>query len=214
MSGWVAVTFYTTGTGYEHEVRRLITSAHALEVPLEVYAYPPRSSWRESMNYKSECILRAMDEFPGVDIVFVDADAVFRAWPVLFDKLSEEKHYDMAVCYLRHSASWDELLSGTVWFQNPKAQTLVRRWDDAGRRYPVVRHQKCLDMTVKAERPLVYRLPFEYTCIFDHPHRKGREPVIEHFQASRKYRRALSSHRRRRIVRLGPLTSAGLGVVR
>ena len=213
MSGWVAVTFYTTGTGYEKEVRDLINSAHALEVPLEVYAYPPKGSWRENLNYKSECVLRAFEDFAGADIVFVDADAEFRAYPALFDWLSDEGKHDIAAHYLRHSNGWEELLSGTVWFKNPNARSLVRKWDEMGRRNPGLRHQQCLGRAIAAEKPAIYRLPFEYVCIFDHPQRRGKVPVIEHFQASRRYRRRLAPRPWRRRP-TGPITSAGLKVAR
>jgi hypothetical protein len=32
----------------------------------------------------------------------------------------------------------------------------------------------------------VFRMPREYTCIFDYRANRGAQPVIEHFQASRK----------------------------
>jgi len=35
----------------------------------------------------------------------------------------------------------------------------------------------------------VYKLPFEYTCIFDYAKARYLQPVIEHFQASRRLRR-------------------------
>lgn len=191
--GWIAITFYTEGTGYEREVERLIVSATKWAVPLRLYPVKSRGSWRANLNYKSELIMQAAAENPGVDIVFVDADAAFRSYPTIFDTLSAEGHYDIAVHYLRDS----ELLSGTIWVRNSEAGLhIIRKWHDLGLRLPGQRHQRCLDMTIKAmcdggNRPLVYRLPLEYTCIFDHPLRAGKTAVIEHFQASRKYRRGM-----------------------
>jgi hypothetical protein len=39
------------------------------------------------------------------------------------------------------------------------------------------------------EKVRVYRHPFAYTCIYDYPQAFKIEPVIEHFQASRRLRR-------------------------
>lgn len=192
---WQAVTFVTAGTGYEREVLRLKASAEACAVPLEVYTYPSRGSWRANLNYKSETILRAMDEFTDKDIVFIDADAVVRSYPTLFDELSERRVSDIAVHFLRDV----ELLSGTLWIRNCDAgRVIVKRWHELGERFPDQRHQQCLALALRAlvaggSPPIVYRLPIEYTCIFDHPLRRGKQAVIEHFQASRKYRKRLGA---------------------
>ena len=199
MSGWQAVSFYTRGTGYEDEARRLIESAAALNVPLKVYEYEPTGTWRGNLNFKSACILEAFEEFPGKDIVFVDADAVFRKWPALFDELSEKREHDLSAhfyAYSPQSGDREELLSGTLWIANePAGWGLVRRWHAVGLRNPNFRHQMCLKMALaelgnegKAIR--VFRHPFAYTCIYDyHRAKKGQEPVIEHFQASRRLRK-------------------------
>jgi len=199
MTAWQAVSFYTTGTGYQDEVKRLIDSAQALGVPLRVYAYPPSGTWRENLNYKSACITRAFVDYTGKDIVFVDADAVFRQWPVLFDELSAKHEYDLSACfygYAQRSGDADELLSGTLWIQNGEmGRALVKRWHEIGLRRPDVRHQMCLklalaEMQADGRAVRVFRHPFAYTCIFDyHAARRGQEPVIEHYQASRRLRR-------------------------
>lgn len=192
---WQAVTFYTSGTGYEREVQRLVASAEACAVPLIAYAYPNRGAWRANLNYKSECVLRAMGEYPGKDIVFIDADAVINAYPTLFDELSERRvgDYDLAAHYLRGV----EFLSGTLWIANDeRVRQLVKEWHRQGNAHAELRHQVCLQRVVAAyeqnHRVSVYRLPIEYTCIFDHPLRRGKIAVIEHFQASRRYRRHIN----------------------
>jgi hypothetical protein len=194
---WTAVTFFTTGTGYEREVGRLVGSAAAFNVPLCAYPCPSRGSWRANLNYKSAIILRAMDDFPGKDIVFIDADAVIRAYPSDFDILSETREYDLAACFFSGSKlEKDELLSGTLWVANsPAGRKIVSEWHEIGRRNPLLRHQKALSVALhtKCRDARVWRLKREYTRIFDHPGMKGVVPVIEHFQASRRYRRNLNS---------------------
>jgi hypothetical protein len=197
-AAWQAVTFYTTGTGYEQEVKNLIKSATALNVPLKVYDYPPTGTWRGNLNYKSACILRAFNEFRDKDIVFVDADAIIRRNPTLFDELSAKREYDISACFFKYDAKSgdaDELLSGTLWIKNnDTGRATVRRWHEVGLTRPDVRHQMCLkaaleDMRREGIRVRVNRHSLAYTCIFDYHAARNVVPVIEHFQASRRLRK-------------------------
>jgi hypothetical protein len=198
---WQAITFYTTGTGYEREVMRLKASCEACGVPLHIYPFPNMGSWRENLNFKSQVVIDAMADHEGKDIVFIDADAVVRSYPTLFDKLSDSKVADVAV----HILGGRELLSGTIWVANSDAGLrMVTRWHELGKANPRQRHQACLAMAIRELRPRLYRLPIEYTCIFDHPLRQGKAAVIEHFQASRRYRRRLESLARPATSRGGP----------
>jgi hypothetical protein len=191
---WIAISFYTAGTSYEREVKKLIASFRGLKIPYYLFNFKPLGTWRENLNYKSECILRALEMFPKKDIVFIDADAIVRSDPVLFDQLSRERKYDVAATFHRYSArsgDLDELLSGTLWIRNNiTGKRTVKKWHDVGLRNPGIRHQKCLHMALK-ELPetKVYRMPFEYTCVFDYARAVGKKPVIEHFQASRRFRK-------------------------
>ena len=196
--GWQAVTFYTAGTGYEREVERLRASAAALEIPLEEFVYPPLGSWRMNLNYKSLCIAEAMDEFPDRDIVFIDADAAIRKYPFLFDGLSALREYDIAFHRLvrSHLDPGRELLSGTLWVANTeRGRELIAAWHRKAIQKPAIRHQKALDEALNSKTAgwRCFTLPLAYTAIFDHPSvRGGRiDPVIEHFQASRRLRKAV-----------------------
>ena len=212
---WTAVTFYTTGTGYEQEVKKLLASAGALGLPVVAYAYPSMGSWRANLNYKSECILQAMEGFPGQDIVFVDADAIIRSWPGMFDDLSRVRDHDLAAHYFQWRATSPlELLTGTLWVANTeRGRAVVAEWDKMARAHPETRHQRCLQVVVENMVGIrVAMLPVEYTCIYDAPARRGKVAVIEHFQASRKYRHQVGAPQYVRPI--GPLTSAGLRVTR
>lgn len=194
---WIIISFYTIGTGYEQEVKKLEASLVRFSLPYQFFSYTPTGTWRGNLNYKSETILKAFDLFPDKDIVFLDADAIVRKHPALFDELSVQHEYDVAAHFFKYrpeSGDPDELLSGTLWIQNGEGgRKLIKRWHEIGLNHPEIRHQKCLKLAIQRlqgehEVIRVYRLPFEYTCIFDYP-RHGKEAVIEHFQASRKLRR-------------------------
>lgn len=197
--GFVVVSYFTKGTGYELEIKNLEASLKIHQLPYKIFEYEPAGTWRANLNYKSECILRAMDMFPDKDIVFLDSDAVVKQYPVLFDELSRNKDYDLSAHFFKYqpeSGDADELLSGTLWIQNgAMGRRLVEKWHEIGlARTGDTRHQLCLkiaiaELTKAGEKVRVYRHPFAYTCVFDYQQAYGIEPVIEHFQASRRLRR-------------------------
>ena len=196
--GYIIVSYFTAGTSYEKVIEDLKRSLLQHGLPNHIFSFPPTGTWRGNLNYKSECIRTAMDLYPNLDIVFVDADAIIRQYPVLFDALSKERTYDISAHFFRYrpeSGDADELLSGTLWIQNgPMGRKIVEAWHKTGLAQPKVRHQMCLKLAIEelkaqGERVRVFRHPFAYTAIFDYPLARLIKPVIEHFQASRKYRR-------------------------
>ncbi len=198
VGSWKVVSFYTSGTGYEKEIEGLVDSLRQLGLDYKLYAYPPQGSWRMNLNYKSKCILRALREFPKTDIVFIDADGIVHKHPVLFDELTASGAYDIAASFHqymnRKSGDSDELLSGTLWIKNSKGgREIIQRWHEIGVKNLNVRHQKCLRLALEEMDRMekCYRMPFEYTYIFDYHYKEKREPVIEHFQASRRLRSAV-----------------------
>jgi len=196
---WIVVSFYTTGTGYEDVVRKLEASLVEHKLPYHLFPCEPEGTWRKNLNHKSRVILEAFDMYPDKDIVFIDADGIVRRYPVLFDQLSTDHAYDMAAHfhpYKGTNINGGSLLSGTLWIQNSdRGKRLVSEWHKIAQDHPKVRHQHCLRLAVnelnrKGVGIKVYRMPREYTLIFDYYRGKNRpKPVIEHFQASRKLRR-------------------------
>lgn len=194
--GWTAVTFYTEHTGYEAEVQKLAQSCRQQDVPLAIYPVKNTGSWRRNLDAKSASILQAMTGHPGKDIVFLDADAIIRHRPALFDYLSTAQEWDLAAHYYQASRliPGGELLSGTLWIANTDAgRRIVTAWDKLARGRPDLRHQRCLQIVLEQDQAArVYNLPASYTRIFDAPGMRGVQPVIEHFQASRRLRNRLA----------------------
>ncbi|MCK9601764.1 MAG: hypothetical protein M0R06_22160 [Sphaerochaeta sp.] len=196
---FMIVSYYTKGTGYEQEVKQLEASLKVHRLPYKIFEYEPAGTWRANLNFKSECILRAMDMFPGKDIVFLDSDAVVKQYPVLFDELSRTHDYDLSAHFFKYqpeSGDADELLSGTLWIQNGEmGRRLIEKWHEIGlARTADTRHQLCLKIAIAelgkaGEKVRVNRHPFAYTCVFDYQQAYKTEPVIEHFQASRRLRK-------------------------
>jgi len=194
---WIVVSYYTRKTPYEEEVKKLVTSLMQRNLPFHIYSCNPMGSWRANLNFKSACIIKAMETYPDYDIVFIDADGIVRRNPTLFDKLSEEHKYNMAATFHTYgpkSGSPDELLSGTLWLaNNGLTRGLVKSWHRIAVENPLEIHQRCLKYAItemeENNNPVkIYRMPWEYTCIFDYVRSRGVKPVVEHFQASRRFR--------------------------
>jgi hypothetical protein len=124
-------------------------------------------------------------------LLYVDVDAVFKAYPQIFETL------DCDIAYRTENFRWraDEALSGTVYFRNnEKIKKMVDRWINLNEATPAERmkpetwEQKNMQRAQREFGDLVYyNLPPEYTFITDstkimYP---GLHPIIEHYQASR-----------------------------
>jgi len=201
---WMLISFYTKGTSYEQEVKKLEQSLKNFNIPYHFYGCKQYGSWRANLNCKSASILEAFKRFPDKDIVFVDSDALVRQYPELFDRLTASGLHDMAAHFhvYPQSVPGGSLLSGTLWFKNHvNTIDLVERWHKIGVENPLIRHQHCLRLAIEQKRAAgqkvsVFRMPREYTCIFDYRANRGARPVIEHFQASRRLRREVGKGQR------------------
>ena len=128
-----------------------------------------------------------LEKFFDIDIVWTDADSIFHSYPKLFDIID----CDIAL----HFRDWrpipGELLIGTIYHRNnEKIRKLINDWIRFNRKNKMRRAQLNFESVFKRNKNglNVFRLPMEYCCIFDDEKRSKIQPVIEHFQASRKYR--------------------------
>ena len=191
---WILISYYTTGTSYEKEIQKLINSLGNHEIDYCIFGKPPLGSWRKNLDHKSAVIRDALKMFPGKDIVFVDSDAIVEKYPVIFDELSNDGLYDIAAAFHKYNGSVGigSLLSGTLWLRNNDiTQAIVSGWHRIGLKNNDVRHQHCLRLAIDeimmgGNLFFVYRLPTAYTYIFDYNYGKKINPVITHYQASRK----------------------------
>ena len=127
--------------------------------------------------------------YPNKNIVWVDVDAEFKRYPTLFDTLtcdiaafefSQEKYYK------RTKSKLMEMLSGTLFLRNcENTHSIVQQWIEECRRHPRVWDQKSLQKVVNGN---YYRLPSEY-CQIHGRMIEIKNPVITHYQASRKVRK-------------------------
>jgi hypothetical protein len=191
MSPFLIIAYYTTGNHYEDLSENLKKSCNDFNLPLVLKPIQNLGSWEKNTHYKADFIYECLNTY-NQNLVYVDVDAVFRKYPTLFGEL------DCDIAFRTENFKWrkNEALSGTIFLNNnDKVRTLIKNWISINESIPAVRNspmtweQANMQKAVQFDRGInYYNLPPEYTYIFDHTKRMypNIEPVIEHFQASRK----------------------------
>lgn len=182
----IYIAFYTIDTPYEEEAKKLEASLREFSLPYEIEAIPTLGSWQENTKYKAIFIQNMLFKHTGRAVVYLDCDAVIRERPTLFDNID----CDIAVHYYESKNRPDrELLSGTLYVApTENARRLIELWRYVNQEYPSRWEQKNLSIALKFMPEIkIYELPPTYCLIFDLMKDRGR-PVIEHFQASRRYK--------------------------
>lgn len=181
----LVVGFYTKDTPYQNEAKsfRKSCEAHGLECYLK--GYENRGSWVTNAAIKPEFLLETMKE-RKCDLLYVDVDARIRQKPDLSFVTG-----DIAV----HYRDDRELLSGTIFLRYTEFTMLaLREWACMQEGLPEEWDQRVLQKVLWSlstrDMVTVTRLPAAYTQIFDTMKHHG-QPIIEHFQASRRYKGAV-----------------------
>lgn len=191
------VSFYTKGTGYEVEKERLRITARNFGYVVDFYEQENKGSWRKNIHDRIRILRHFLNKYSD-DILYIDCDAEMAQYPILFDnwdkgdlgivKIDRQKYF---------GANWNhqwkeqyEYLGGTMYFKNnQRIRNLLDLWE----RLDIPMDKPLSQLTLfyaleelKKENKLdVFELPPNYTQIFDTMADCG-EPIIEHFQASRR----------------------------
>jgi hypothetical protein len=182
--------YYTINTSYQNLAKTLKSSLDPLNLDYHIEGIEDQGSWEKNTHYKPYFIKKCLDN-NQCDLLYVDADAIFRSYPKLIESL------DCDIAYRTENFRWrkDEALSGTIYLRNcNEVKELVNRWIEINESRPAERmkpetwEQKNLQTAQREMKSIrYYNLPPEYTFITDHTRRMypGLSPVIEHFQNSR-----------------------------
>jgi hypothetical protein len=202
----LVVAYFTPNNSYQRLSQNLKESLQSFKLPHLIKPVQDLGSWENNTHYKSKFIKECL-ETQTQDLLYVDVDAVFKAYPQIFETL------DCDIAYRTENFRWraDEALSGTVYFRNnEKVKRMVDRWINLNEATPAERmkpetwEQKNMQRAQREFSDLVYyNLPPEYTFITDHTKTMypGLFPVIEHFQASREVHRNTNQKSNLRIRR-------------
>lgn len=184
---FIIVAYFTRDTIYEEKACTFIKSVIKYNIPYSITPVDNLGDWWKNTGYKPTFLKEMMKKFPDTNIVYVDCDAEFMKYPVLFDTL--ECNVGVYVfdrsCY-RKSAHGLEVLSGTIFLKNNDiVYKMVEQWETECKSNPKVWDQKSLEKVLAGN---FYTLPGEYCKVFDRMDHIT-DPVIVHYQTSREVRR-------------------------
>jgi hypothetical protein len=186
----IFISFYTRGTGYEKEARRLKDSLWRFSLRNDIQSVESTGDWIRNAGMKPKFVRQMMDKYPENPVVWIDADAVIKTYPVIFDKIIDD-----FACHFRNKPGHmgGELLSGTLYFSNtPESRRLVDLWIKEQENAPKMWDQQTLRRAWEKWKGNTHKLPVEYCHIFDDKLTKQKiTPVVEHFQRSREYKNAV-----------------------
>jgi len=183
------VVAYHTGGEYAEEAERLAASLDRLAIPHEIEQMPVAGGWRANAHIRPEFLLAKRYQHPTRPLLSLDADCVVHSDP--FDFLAA-MDCDVAIHRLRGR----EVLPGTLWLASGDGlvDEFLREWQSQNHLHPANDDRvNCLAAIETTTGLRAADLPPEYAFIFDtfrtlHP---GVEPVIEHFQASRRLKQLM-----------------------
>jgi len=191
----MVVGYYTVNTPYEEEAKNLLRSLNKLGLNHDISGVKTLGNWQANTRFKAGFMLDMLIKHPTMRLLYVDCDAVVHKRPDLF------KNYKCDIAVRWQDFRWrkNECLSGTIYMENnERTKRICELWRDiniAEGDKSTRMEQWNLDTVInqmKEEDPnFTYKnLPPEYTMIFDSM--RGMypniTPVIEHFQASRRFR--------------------------
>lgn len=192
----ILVSFFTKGTGYALEIKRLERSAVRFGFEYDFYEQEDLGSWRANIHDRIRILKHFLNKYPMRDIVYVDADGEIQQYPELFDNFKA----DFGIVQIDRSQYWSnwkefhhekmEYLGGTMYLKNNEnIHALLELWErlDAPMKTLLSQHTliEAIRQCESAGKLNIQLLPLPYCQIFDTMAGEG-EPVVEHFQASRR----------------------------
>ena len=191
------VSYYTTGTGYEDEVKNLIDSCKKLDLQTDIVPIESKGSWDQNCCYKPEFLLEKLEQHQR-PVVWVDADAIFLKDPSLFKSLECDialRTYDDLP--LEHPS---KLITGTLYLApNDKVRSLLIEWSTECQKMLQEGEQEVWDqialkrILLKRQDIELFPLPDSYCAIYDKTLTPEGEAVILHYQASRLFKKVINN---------------------
>jgi len=191
----IVVAYYTVGTPYEKEADTLIKSLNKFKIKHDVVGVPNKGGWQANTRYKATFMLEMLDKHKDYNLLYVDCDAIFYTYPTLF------RNYKCDIAVRWQDFRWrkNECLSGTIFMTNNQVnRELCKRWQQINIQegpnattFEQWNLGSVIEAMEKEGKLITKNLPPEYTFIFDSMKKiyPDINPVIEHFQASRRYKK-------------------------
>jgi hypothetical protein len=191
----LVVSFYTEDSPYQLEAMSLIASCNSHGIEAEVDGIPSEGSWERNCAIKPFFIRKKLLEKKR-PIFWVDADAVFKKKP----DFSSMSHSDLAFREMKRFSEDRRFkyFSGSLFLNyTQRGLAFVDRWCehcqiriDKKADLQFLDQISLVDLIERGEQVRVFPLPIAYAKVFDIDAQEidPEEIVIEHYQASRRYR--------------------------
>lgn len=188
---FLIAAYHTNDRLYSEQAIRLKRSVELFNLPHHIKSIDTLGTWQKNTQYKPTFLLDTMEKFLEYNIVYVDVDAEFKQYPILFDSLSNDckliAAHQLNHFFHRKRKRPLELLSGTLFLPNTATiRNTVKIWKEQCELNPSMWDQRVLEKVVGTNFQL---LPEEYCFIFDYKYNREMTPVIVHYQASREVKR-------------------------
>ena len=191
----LVVSFYTENTPYQLEAMSLIASCNALGIEAEIEGVPSEGSWERNCAIKPFFIRKKLLEKKR-PIFWVDADAVFKKLPD-FSLLAQSDLAFREMKRFSHDRRF-KYFSGSLFLNyTPRGIDFADKWCDHCQQkidgkadLQFLDQISLVDLIERGEPVKVYSLPIAYSKVFDIDAQEidPEEIVIEHYQASRRFR--------------------------
>jgi len=191
----MVVGYYTIDTPYEAEAKKTIASCEKFKLNYDIIGIKNLGNWQANTRYKAQFMIDMLNKHKDKRLLYVDVDAMFHESPELFKNYS----CDVAVRWQDFRWRQNECLSGTIYLENnPKTMELCKMWLNTNiQQGSNVKSFEQWNLGAAIENMRKFGLndkilPPEY-CQFDliekiYPHLKKGKGVIQHYQASRKFK--------------------------
>ncbi|MES2122464.1 MAG: hypothetical protein V4492_06775 [Chlamydiota bacterium] len=195
LSDPIVVSFYTEGTPYQLEVMHLIESCTRHGIESSIVGVPSKGAWELNCAIKPFFIRDQLLEKKR-PVFWVDADAVFKKRP----DFSPMLHADLAFREMKRFSHDRRLkiFSGSMFVNyNPRTVKFVEEWCkyceeqiSSGVDLQFLDQTSLIDLIDRGADIKLFSLPIPYSKVFDLDALEVQEHqiVVEHYQASRRYR--------------------------
>jgi hypothetical protein len=191
----LVISFFTENSPYQLEAMSLIASCNSHGIEAEVEGISPEGSWERNCAIKPFFIRKKLLEKKR-PVFWVDADAIFKKKP----DFSLMSHSDLAFREMKRFSNDRRFkyFSGSLFLNNsPRGLEFVNKWCahcqqkiDRKEDLQFLDQISLVDLIECGEQVKIFSLPIAYAKVFDIDAQEidPEEIVIEHYQASRRYR--------------------------
>jgi hypothetical protein len=191
----LVISFYTENSPYQLEALNLITSCQELGIDAEIEGLPCEGSWDRNCALKPFYIRRKLMEKKR-PVFWVDADAIFRKKPD-FSFLNKSDLAFREMKRFSHDRRFKYAAGSLFINYTPQGIEFAEKWCDHCQQQidkkeglEFLDQLALLDLVERGQQVKIHPLPISNCKFFDVDAMEIEESqiVIEHFQASRRYR--------------------------